>query len=110
MPDPEYRSLEDPDEAIEFPGAFARLVEIGDLTIDVAGHVVSREDEGRVTVDAVVVSSCVQMPSLPVIAQVEAEAGIPVVSAAVCTTYAMLRRLGLETVVPQAGALLSGKY
>lgn len=33
MPDPEYRSLEDPDETIEFPGASARLVEIGDLTI-----------------------------------------------------------------------------
>jgi maleate isomerase len=60
--------------------------------------------------DAIVLSACVQMPSLPVIAQVEAEAGIPVVSAAVCTTYAMLRRLGLETVVPEAGALLSGKY
>ncbi|MGE0331794.1 MAG: Asp/Glu racemase [Ramlibacter sp.] len=60
--------------------------------------------------DAIVLSACVQMPSLPVIAQVEAEAGIPVVSAAVCTTYVMLKRLGLETVVPEAGSLLSGKY
>jgi maleate isomerase len=60
--------------------------------------------------DAIVLSACVQMPSLPVIAQVEAEAGIPVVSAAVCTTYAMLKRLGLKTVVPNAGALLSGAY
>ena len=60
--------------------------------------------------DAIVLSACVQMPSLPVIAAVEAEVGIPVVSAAVCTTYAMLRRLGLETVVPGAGALLSGQY
>lgn len=60
--------------------------------------------------DAIVLSACVQMPSLPVIAAVEAEVGIPVVSAAVCTTYAMLRRLGLETVVPGAGALLSGRY
>ena len=60
--------------------------------------------------DAIVLSACVQMPSLPVIAAVEAEVGIPVVSAAVCTTWAMLKRLGLETVVPEAGALLSGKY
>lgn len=27
-----------------------------------------------------------------------------------CTTYSMLKRLRLETAVPQAGALLSGKY
>ncbi len=60
--------------------------------------------------DAIVLSACVQMPSLPVIAAVEAEVGIPVVSAAVCTTWAMLKQLGLETVVPGAGALLSGKY
>src|SRR4051812_1363829 len=60
--------------------------------------------------DAIVLSACVQMPSLPAIAQVEAEAGIPVVSAAVCTTFVMLKRLGLDPVVPHAGALLSGKY
>jgi maleate isomerase len=60
--------------------------------------------------DAIVLSACVQMPSLPVIAQVESEVGIPVVSAAVCTTYAMLKELSLDTVVPHAGALLSGKY
>ena len=64
----------------------------------------------RTGADAIVLSACVQMPSLPVIAQVEAEAGIPVVSAAVCTTYSMLKRLNLDTVVPEAGALLSGKY
>lgn len=60
--------------------------------------------------DAIVLSACVQMPSLPVIAAVEAEVGIPVVSAAVCTTWAMLKQLGLETQVPDAGTLLSGKY
>jgi maleate isomerase len=60
--------------------------------------------------DAIVLSACVQMPSLPVIAEVEAEAGIPVVSAAVCTTYRMLKRLGLDAIVPAAGALLSGRY
>lgn len=60
--------------------------------------------------DALVISACVQMPSLPVIAKVQEQVGIPVVSAAVCTTYKMLKELGLETVVPGAGELLSGKY
>ena len=61
-------------------------------------------------VDAIVLSACVQMPSLPAIAQVEAATGKPVVTAAVATTYAMLGALGLDPVVPGAGALLSGAY
>ena len=60
--------------------------------------------------DALVISACVQMPSLAVIDQVQSQVGIPVVSAAVCTTYKMLKELGLEAVVPGAGALLSGQY
>ena len=60
--------------------------------------------------DAVVLSSCVQMPSLAAIPVVEQECGLPVVSAAVCTTYQMLRKLGLATEVPGAGALLSGAH
>lgn len=60
--------------------------------------------------DALVLSSCVQMPSLPAIPIVERECGRPVVSAAVCTTYQMLQKLGLKTYVPHAGALLSGRY
>jgi maleate isomerase len=61
-------------------------------------------------VDAVVLSSCVQMPSLAAIPIVEAECGVPVVSAAVCTTFQMLRSLNLDTYVPNAGLLLSGRY
>lgn len=61
-------------------------------------------------VDALVLSACVQMPSLAAIPQVEAECGIPVVSAAICTTWQMLQSLGLDATVPDAGALLSGKY
>ena len=61
-------------------------------------------------VDAIVLSACVQMPSLAAIAEVEAATGKPVVTAAVATTYAMLGALGLEQVVPGAGALLSGAY
>jgi maleate isomerase len=61
-------------------------------------------------IDALVLSACVQMPSLPSIQKVEDEIGLPVVSAAVCTTHQMLKRLGLEARVPGAGALLSGRY
>lgn len=61
-------------------------------------------------VDVIVLSACVQMPSLPAIAQVEAQTGKPVLTAAVATTYAMLGALGLEQFVPGAGALLSGDY
>lgn len=60
--------------------------------------------------DAVVLSACVQMPSLEAIQVVEDAIGKPVVSAAVCTVYQMLQQLGLSTYVPRAGALLSGKY
>ena len=58
--------------------------------------------------DALILSSCVQMPSLPAIALVEKECGLPVVTAAACTMWAMLTRLGLKTYVPGAGALLKG--
>jgi maleate isomerase len=50
------------------------------------------------------------MPSLAAIPIVERECGLPVVSASVCTTYQMLKKLGLKAVAPDAGALLSGKY
>ncbi|WP_417422155.1 Asp/Glu racemase [Halomonas sp.] len=61
-------------------------------------------------IDAIVLSACVQMPSLPAVAKVEALTGKPVVTAAIATTYAMLKALELEPVVPGAGALLSGAY
>ncbi|WP_300674416.1 Asp/Glu racemase [Soonwooa sp.] len=61
-------------------------------------------------VEAIVLSACVQMPSLPAVQFVEDEAGMPVVTAAICTTYRMLKELGLEAKVPNAGTLLSGKY
>jgi maleate isomerase len=60
--------------------------------------------------DALVLSSCVQMPSLAAIPIVEQECGLPVVSAAVCTTYQMLQKLELRTYAPGAGTLLSGRY
>ncbi|WP_319945910.1 maleate cis-trans isomerase family protein [Marinobacter fonticola] len=60
--------------------------------------------------DAVVLSACVQMPSLGAIAGVEERLGVPVVSAATCTTFQMLRALKLSTYIPGAGQLLSGAF
>ncbi|WDO14781.1 Asp/Glu racemase [Flavobacterium sp. WW92] len=61
-------------------------------------------------VDVLVASACVQMPSLEAIDFIEKEIGIPVTTAAICTTYEMMKKLGLDTKVPIGGALLSGKY
>jgi maleate isomerase len=61
-------------------------------------------------VDALVLSACVQMPSLAAVPVVEREAGVPVLSAAIATTHQMLSALGLETRVPNAGHLLSGAF
>jgi maleate isomerase len=61
-------------------------------------------------VDVLVLSACVQMPSLPAIADVEREAGVPVISSAVCTAFQVLKRLGIEATAPGTGALLSGRY
>lgn len=57
--------------------------------------------------DAVVLSACVQMRSLPAIAEAERQLGLPVTSTAVCTVWQMLTRLGLDPVVPNAGRLLA---
>ena len=56
--------------------------------------------------DALVLSACVQMPSLSVIEEVEHRSELPTLSAATATTWAILRALELEPVVPGAGALL----
>jgi maleate isomerase len=56
--------------------------------------------------DALVLSACVQMPSLSAIEEVEHRSELPTLSAATATTWAILRALDLEPVVPGAGALL----
>lgn len=60
--------------------------------------------------DVIVLSACVQMPSLPAVPMVEAQSGKPVLTAAIATTWSMLRALDLPTRVPGGGALLSGAY
>lgn len=59
--------------------------------------------------DALVLSACVQMPSLASIQPVEDEAGLPVLSAATSTAFRILTELGLPPVVPGAGSLLGGQ-
>jgi maleate isomerase len=58
--------------------------------------------------DALVLSACVQMPSLSAIQPVEDAAGLPVLSAATATVFTILSELGLQPRVPDAGRLLSG--
>ena len=96
-------------EVIDF-----RALEIPD-NLEVARHDPARlpdivRDMDYSRADAVVLSACVQMPSLAAIAQVEAVTRKPVITAAVSTTYAMLKALDLKRQVPGAGALLSGAF
>ena len=53
--------------------------------------------------DALVISACVQMPSLELISPAEEEFGLPVLSAATAGAYALLRHLGLPA-IPAAAA------
>jgi maleate isomerase len=57
-------------------------------------------------VDALIISACVQMPSLDLIEAAEQEFGIPVLSAATAGAYSILRSLGLPVAIPGAGSLL----
>jgi maleate isomerase len=59
--------------------------------------------------DAVVLSACVQCPSLPAIPLAEERLGLPVLSAATATVYELLTALDLPPVVEGGGALLSGR-
>jgi maleate isomerase len=59
--------------------------------------------------DVIVASACVQMQSLAAVQRIQEATGIPTVSTAVCTVRRMLDHLGLEPVVPGAGALLQGR-
>jgi maleate isomerase len=56
--------------------------------------------------DALVLSACVQMPSLPLIEDSERELGLPVLSAATAGAYSLLTALGLPLTIPGAGSLL----
>ncbi len=57
--------------------------------------------------DVLVLSACVQMPSLTVIDAASRELGLPVPSAATATAREILTLLGEEPVIPGAGAALA---
>lgn len=59
-------------------------------------------------VDALVISACVQMPSLDLVEPAERELGVPVLSAATAGAYSILRAAGLPVAIPGAGSLLRG--
>jgi maleate isomerase len=82
-------------------------LEVGRIDTDRLVRIAEELDTSDV--DALVLSACVQMPSLPAIQPVEDAVGIPVVSSATATTYALLVALGLSPEVPDAGSLLSGR-
>ncbi|HWD80188.1 MAG TPA: maleate cis-trans isomerase [Kribbella sp.] len=56
--------------------------------------------------DALVLSACVQMPSLPLIDDAEREFGVPVISAATAGAYSILTALDLPLTIDGAGSLL----
>jgi maleate isomerase len=56
--------------------------------------------------DGLILSACVQMPSLPAVQKVQDSVQMPVITAATCTTREILLSLGLDALVPNAGAAL----
>jgi len=91
----DYRTLECPDNLEVAQLDQRNLIDIAD-------------DLDTNSADALVLSSCVQMPSLASIQAAEDRFGLPVFSAATATTYEILDQLNLSTQVPGAGHLLSG--
>jgi maleate cis-trans isomerase len=72
-------------------------LELSDARVDVLGY-------------ACFVAIMSMGPSLGANPEAERRTGLPVVSASVCTAFQMLERLGLKSVAPNAGTLLSGRY
>jgi len=102
---------------VSYLGAYGIQV-TGSVSLEVADNVeVGRLDPAKLIehaatldlahADAVVLSACVQMPSLPAIDQAGRVLGLPVLSAATATASEVLALLGEEPVIPGAGAALA---
>jgi len=102
---------------IDYLAAYGIRVE-DSMSLEVADNVeVGRLDPARLIeyakglrltrADAVVLSACVQMPSLAVIDEAGRELGLPVLSAAAATAREVLTLLGEQPVIPGAGAALT---
>jgi maleate isomerase len=59
--------------------------------------------------DAVVLSACVQMPSLDVLEEAEQRLGLPVISAAAASVRSLLDALAIEPAIENAGSLLRAR-
>jgi maleate isomerase len=80
-------------------------LEVGRLDpADLLGHARKLDLTG---VDALVLSACVQMPSLPAVQQVEDELGVPVITAATATARSILLSLQITPAIRGAGQLLA---
>ncbi len=91
------------------------------VSLEVADHVsVGRLDQQRLLAlaseldlansDALVLSACVQMPSLEVLDAAEQRLGLPVLSAATASVWALLHKLRVEPRVRGAGWLLRSSH
>jgi maleate isomerase len=100
-------------EGFEIPALVALNVvdnvEVGMIPSTAIVEHARRVREENDELDALVLSCCVQMPSLAVVASVEDELGVPVLTAATATARSILLVLGLEPVVPDAGRALASE-
>jgi maleate isomerase len=78
--------------------------EVGRLDVSELPEHVSRLDLSQA--DGIILSACVQMPSLAAVQAVEDAFGLPVVTAATATTREILTALGLDTEIEGGGAAL----
>jgi maleate isomerase len=78
--------------------------EVGRLDVRALPDHVSRLDLSKA--DGIVLSACVQMPSLGAIQAVEDAFGLPVVTAATATTREIMTALGLDAEIEGGGAAL----
>ncbi|MFJ9805475.1 maleate cis-trans isomerase family protein [Streptomyces wuyuanensis] len=97
-------------EGIEVQDAISLEVDdnlaVGRLDPERLPHIVRRLDTRGA--DAVVLSACVQMPSLEAIPAAEAILDLPVVTAATATSWQLLSSLNAYAPVPDSGALFRG--
>lgn len=95
-------------EGFEVPQWRALEVEDNREVGRIAGHRVMAAARSLTLegLDALVISACVQMPSLDLVEPAEAEFGLPVLSAATAGAYSVLRAVGLPPALPAAGRLL----
>lgn len=92
---------------------------LDDISLEVENNVaVGRLDPGKLPAiagdlrrdgaDAVILSACVQMPSLAAVQRAEDELELPVITAATATTHEILKALGHQPAIAGAGSLLAG--